>query len=705
MGRTLVAAGAFSTSPVLLRRTSALAQSRELGLASAVTSSGPPKFVCTDFSRRFDPAYLSNGLIGIRPGPNPLAHALTLVSGFVFEHIPYRMECLSPAPDPLRSAIRLNGLSLLEHPGLLQVKRQELDMATGELLTDMLFTAADVNLQIQVLQFASRSVPSLLCQQIRVVPSSTVDIELVAGISTEGVPGRAYATRPPERTDIDLAVGFESHGSLSRLGAAISLLTPDGPARRDDPINTPDGATRTYHLSAKAAEPLRVRTVAALVSQFYQPEPDLEAIRLALWGAGLGFDVLRARNREIWGDLWKSRVKVSGDTDDQRLLDAAFFYLHSSVHPSTETGMAPFGLSQSEHYYGHSFWDTETWSLAPITLASPETARSLVEYRVRGLPAARRLAALSGYRGAQFPWEAGEIDGSEVTPTFASSGVVEQHITPDVALGFWEYQLATGDADFLRDAAWPVLKAVAEWIESRGVRTRRGFEIQHIMGPDEGVADTTNNAYVNLICKMVIAAALDCAAELRATPPASWQRIHDTLVIPLDTARGIVLPYDDARPGPNYSLRSLDLLVVHDPPLTLDLLRRTHDYEKTVSGSGWARLGFAVAAGAAAAAMLGDRSEARRLFDDSWKDVWLEPYGMIREASSQDYGCFLTNFGSILQTAMLGFTGLRIRPGDWRAYPAVLPEGWSRIEIDRLWIRGEPKRVIAENGSKARLLD
>lgn len=78
---------------------------------------------------------------------------------------------------------------------------------------------------------------------------------------------------------------------------------------------------------------------------------------------------------------------------------------------------------------------------------------------------------------------------------------------------------------------------------------------------------------------------------------------------------------------------------------------------------------------------------------------------MIREAPSENYGCFLTNFGSLLQTTLLGFTGLRLRGGDWRAYPASLPEGWSRIEVDRLWVRGQPKRLVAENGALADLRD
>ena len=76
-------------------------------------TSAIPKIVVEDFSKKFDPAYLSNGLIGIRPGPNPLAKAMTCVSGFVFAHIPYQVESLSPAPYPLETDIVVNQSSLL----------------------------------------------------------------------------------------------------------------------------------------------------------------------------------------------------------------------------------------------------------------------------------------------------------------------------------------------------------------------------------------------------------------------------------------------------------------------------------------------------------------------------------------------------------------------------------------------------------------
>lgn len=717
-GKSCVALSVASALPWEVRcaiaaipaRTTAFPQQQE-------SSSSLPRFVVEDFSKVFDPAYLSNGLIGIRPGPNPLARAQTCVSGFDFVHPAHKVECLSPAPYSLETDLRVGDISLLKHPNLLKIQRQTLDTSCGELTTQMEFVPGNgARLGIEVLQFASRSVPSLICQEIRVTPSADSVIEFVPRIEDGAVPGRTYLTEAPERTQIDLVLGMESEGNLSKLGLALWISTPDGPAQKQEITRTDSSLARSYILKVRSRQPTRLQAIGAMVSSFYHPEPATEAIRLASWGGLLGFETLRQQNRSAWAELWKSRIRVTGDTDAQRVLDAAFFYLHSSLHASTLTGMPPFGLSQASYYYGHSFWDTETWSLLPITVTAPATARSLLEFRVRGLDYAKRQAALYGYRGAQFPWEAAPSQGFETTPTFAGTGWGEQHVSPDVAMAFWEYQLATADQNFLREGTWPVLRAVAEWIESRGVFTTRGFEIQNIMGPDESVRNVSNVSYMNLACKIVMAAAIRCAQMIGSSAPDSWGKVREALVLPLDKLKNVMLPYDNPPPTANraYSLDQLDFLTIHNPPVSAELMKSTHAFEDTVrhqriaaskSGEREFSIGFAEAAEAATAAFVGDKRNARKLFHDSWKNVWLEPFGMIRETPSQDYGCFLTSFGSMLQTVMFGFTGLRISEDDRRKYPASLPAGWTKIEIDRIYIKGEAKRLVATDGTPAKLFN
>jgi len=664
-----------------------------------------PVLISEDFTRDLEPAYLSNGMIGIRPRANPLIQANTEVSGFVSaSYGPYLVEGHCPAPYPLGTDIIVEGISLIQQPDRVSILRQKLDMSTGELITDMTFTPRDgARIDLRVLQFASRSVPALLCQELTITAYTDLRMQVVARIDCEQIAGRVYFEHPAARSDADLTIGFYSPNDYSKLGITVLVSSPES-VKRDEQELKKGTATRAFALKAERGHTYRFSIIAAMVSQFYHPAPEMQAYRMAKWGEALGFETLRHDNRNKWKDLWQSRVKVYGDQEAQRVLDAAFFYLFSSVHESNKNGMSPFGLSHFQDYGGHSFWDTETNSFLPILLAAPEIARSLLEFRSRGLDSARKLTDLYGYRGAHFPWEASPIDGSETTPTWAATGWEEQHITPDIAIAFWEYQMATGDSAFLREATWPVLKAIAEWIESRGVHTKRGFEILHVMGSDEGTGKSNNNSYVNITCRMALLAAIRCARLVGVAPPVSWQTIADTIVIPVDRKKQIILPFDNSTEGPTYPQVNLDFLAVHDMPIDIHLLRNTYEYEKKARGTRKlfgslpVGIGFATAAVAASAAMFGDKAKAAELFHLAWEAIWIEPFGVSREVPWQNYGCFLTNYGGLLQTAMLGFTGLRVGLHDWRKYRASLPQGWSRIEIDRIWINGVPRRLVAEDG-------
>jgi trehalose/maltose hydrolase-like predicted phosphorylase len=68
----------------------------------------------------------------------------------------------------------------------------------------------------------------------------------------------------------------------------------------------------------------------------------------------------------------------------------------------------------SAGYYGHVFWDADTWMFPALLLAHPDIARSMVMFRVRTLDAAKRNARANGFRGAMYPWEADDR-GQETT--------------------------------------------------------------------------------------------------------------------------------------------------------------------------------------------------------------------------------------------------------------------------------------------------
>jgi len=166
-----------------------------------------------------------------------------------------------------------------------------------------------------------------------------------------------------------------------------------------------------------------------------------------------------------------------------------------------------------------------------------------------------------------------------------------------------------------------------------------------------------------------------------------------------------------------YAPGLLQLLFPHDPmeydAISLELFKRTYEFEEEL------RLklpphpsnplspkapGFTTPPFAVCAAFFGDRKKAADQFRQAWEKYWVEPFGITKEYQSYKEGEYLMNHAALLQAAMFGFTGLRIREGEWNKYPATLPENWKKIEIDRLWINGRAVKMIAEHGKKAKLI-
>lgn len=104
------------------------------------------------------------------------------------------------------------------------------------------------------------------------------------------------------------------------------------------------------------------------------------------------------------------------DNHWQRRVDAAFFYLNTSVHPSSRTSTSIFGLATwpDYHYsFGHVMWDIEAFAVPPLCLRQPYAAEALLHRRAMNLEGARRNARLFGRRGLQFPWESAPRSGEE----------------------------------------------------------------------------------------------------------------------------------------------------------------------------------------------------------------------------------------------------------------------------------------------------
>jgi hypothetical protein len=371
-----------------------------------------------------------------------------------------------------------------------------------------------------------------------------------------------------------------------------------------------------------------------------------------------------------------------------------------------------FGLAtwhDYHYYYGHVMWDIESFAVPPLILLQPEAAEALLEYRLRSLGGARRTAQAFGRRGLQFPWESGPGSGEEATPSPGTAAWHEDHVSLDVALAFARYVQATGDGNFLRDKAWPVLSGVADWLTSRVHRGRKGWEIRRSMGIAERKQECDNEAFTMLSAQAVLDAALNAAASLKRPEGAGWREIAGHLKLPLRD--GVLVSHDDFRrneekgatPSPLMGVFPLDMLEPNVARATLDFyLPLAEDY----IGSPMLSAFYGVWA-----ARQGARGQALKLLEDGYGRFVTGRFLQTLEYRPDKFpeqpaaGPFFANMGGFLMSLLLGFPGLAMSSGpleDWPRRNAVLPAGWRAIEVERLWLRGKPVRLIAEQGRRAR---
>ena len=94
----------------------------------------------------------------------------------------------------------------------------------------------------------------------------------------------------------------------------------------------------------------------------------------------------------------------------------------------------------------------------------------------------------------------------------------------------------TGDLEYLRTRAWPVLFGVAEWIRSRMTRSDRGYEIRASMGIAERETESENAVFTNMLAAMVLRDAVQTAERLGYAADPDWARIADRMVYPCASA-------------------------------------------------------------------------------------------------------------------------------------------------------------------------
>jgi alpha,alpha-trehalase len=254
------------------------------------------------------------------------------------------------------------------------------------------------------------------------------------------------------------------------------------------------------------------------------------------------FAALESEHILAWAGLWERfGIEMEADERVRQVTNLHIFHLLQVASPhvsEVDAGVPARGL-HGEAYRGHIFWD-ELFVFPVLHTRGPEIAKSLLRYRYRRLPAARRLAEEAGYRGAMYPWQSGS-DGSEETQEVhlnPKSGRWnpdlshrQRHVNIAIAFNIIQYFRFTNDLGFLAAFGAEMLVEIARFWASiaRYNHITDRFDIVGVMGPDEfhdrdpnwDGDGLRNNAYTNVM----VAWLLDCVLRVLDALPGR-QRGH-----------------------------------------------------------------------------------------------------------------------------------------------------------------------------------
>ncbi len=679
--------------------------------SAAVLAAADASFVLETHSPApYTPAYLGNGELGCSTSPLGTAATRCFIAG-LYDHAPGDVPRLALAPA-WNEIDLYNGRAWLNQsrPGAVPLGgyHQTLDMYDGLLQTKYEWRDGDQSISIEVESFASRADPNLAAVRVSLTPlfGGTVRVRLplrawpapkrypleeLQTLTGEArtnqwaiwYPGRMIARlarsslEPPPAHAGLLEMLSQAEGTGAVLGQAVAVAWPSEMTAQARTSHTGTEAAIELSFAARPGNTYVIFKYAALVPELGGGDPIAAAAGKARESARRGWTELAERNARAWRELWRSDIVAEGDPNLQRVIHSMLFYLLGSARAGSDFSIPPMGLATSG-YYGHYFWDADTYMFPSLLLLDPELARTIVEFRWRTLEAARANARKNGYQGAMYPWEAGP-DGAEVTPRFASQNALyENHVNGDVALAAWQYYLATADRGWLEREGFPIIRETAEFWVSR-VRfdaPKHRYEIAGVVSVNESLIGVTNDPYTNAVAKKNLDLAVLVAKTLGRPANPKWEEV----------ARKLWLPRTD--------------MLLIDYPLEYPLAR---DQKLRLAQQALARPPRGAMMGVEFYPILGVEIGAPRIIDAllprTWRPYVRPPFNVLPETPTNNNINFITGAGAFLQQFLFGYSGLRLsEEGLSQRYRPLLPDSVSRLILKGVTVRGHRRDIAVENG-------
>lgn len=447
--------------------------------------------------------------------------------------------------------------------------RMELDYRYGIFSRHTTWNTSRGNITLVTQRIASMKEVSLIGMRFEVQADFHADVELVTGID-----GKVWDLNGPhleqlqlEEWEGDLLAQATTHEKHIPIAVASSIHT-DYPceikvAKKEDKI-----LHRICFITRQGENCVVEKWVSVQTGQD-QKEPEKQAIKQVRDWRKKGYDQMLQEHKDAWDQLWKhSEVLIKGDDAAMEATNYSLYHLHSIAPRHTHSLSIPARGLSGQTYKGAVFWDTEMFMLDFFLMTDPETARTLMQYRIDTLEGAMKKAAHYGFDGAFYAWESQEggydaCTDYNVTDVFTGRPVrtyfkdKQVHISAAVVYGIMRYVEWTKDESILDEQGIRTVIECAKFYYSLLLHrlTKDYYEIHDVIGPDEYHERVNNNGYTNrmAIYTMEKAAQVIRKAMEEGTLPkeydgeqllANFEDGANNLYLPKPDKNGIVEQFD-----------------------------------------------------------------------------------------------------------------------------------------------------------------
>ncbi|MCV7053267.1 trehalose-phosphatase [Mycobacterium heidelbergense] len=456
-------------------------------------------------------------------------------------------ESLVNLPNWLALTFRIDGEAWFDVDDTeLLSYRQTFDLRHATLTRQLRFRDGSGRISALTQQrFASMHQPHVLAMQTTICAenwSGTVEFRsLIDGTVRNTLVDRYRSLSSAHLTGAVIAdvepdtVILRTRTSQSRIAIAVAARSTAwcGDVRADAryaPVREGNRGGHDVQVAVSAGQPITLEKVATILTgrDTAISEP-ADTARQHLDAAGR-YAELHQQHARAWARLWEQfNVGLADGAAAERVLRLHLVHLLQTISPHTaelDAGVPARGL-HGEAYRGHVFWDS--LFVSPVlSVRMPNVARSLLLYRHRRLPEARRAARSAGHLGAMYPWQSGS-DGREASQQLhlnprsgrwnPDPSARAHHVGLAIAYNTWQHYQVTGDRQWLVDYGAEMLAEIARfWAGLASFDDSRGrYTIRGVIGPDEFHSGypgrecdgIDNNAYTNVMAVWVILRAMD----------------------------------------------------------------------------------------------------------------------------------------------------------------------------------------------------